>query len=127
MQELQRWFSLDEQYLACFLECVLCGSVDPAQLKRPKVKRILTEKAMLAQRIAECMTDDGKQLWWQPESQRVRNVVLKLARGHVALELSPQHDNPSFLDIIAFPPNRVERISWRRCVLAVMVGATEAV
>jgi hypothetical protein len=34
-------FSLDEQYLACFLECVLCGSIDPAQLKRPKVKRVL--------------------------------------------------------------------------------------
>jgi hypothetical protein len=41
------------------------------------------------------MTDDGQQLWWQPENQRVRNVVLKLATAHAAREPHPKLDDPT--------------------------------
>jgi hypothetical protein len=33
-------------------------------------------------------------LLWEPESDRIGNVVLKLARGHVAYELYPKIENP---------------------------------
>lgn len=89
-------FSLDEEYVACLLECVLCGSVDTESLQRDKVKRILTEKPRLAAMLNESrrLAEDGNALW-MPDEGRVRSVVLKLARGHAAFELSlPQLDEP---------------------------------
>jgi hypothetical protein len=44
-------FSLDEEYFACFLECVLVGSTDPEFVRRPKVKRALSHNRRLADRI----------------------------------------------------------------------------
>jgi len=82
-------FSLDEEYLACFLECVLSGSTSPESLSRPKVKSMFARKVELATRIQSCCRqgEDGG-LIWEPEEHRVRNVLLKLARGHAAFELS---------------------------------------
>ena len=87
-------FSLDEEYLACFLECVKAGSVDPVHLQRPKISRILADKPSLKQRIAASITRNGKELRWQPEHERVHNVVLKLAQAHAAYELFPQFEDP---------------------------------
>ncbi|HUT36782.1 MAG TPA: hypothetical protein VNE39_25095 [Planctomycetota bacterium] len=89
-------FSLDEEYLACLLECVLCGTVDTEVLHRDKVKHILAEKPLLAARLRESRRtmEDGC-VTWMPDEDRVRNVVLKLARGYAAYELSlPQLDDP---------------------------------
>jgi hypothetical protein len=36
----------------------------------------------------------GGALLWQPEMDRVRNVVAKLARGHVAYEMYPPSEEP---------------------------------
>lgn len=49
-------FSLDEQYVACFLECVMCGSTDPAALNRRNIQRILTKTTSLAAEIPSTMT-----------------------------------------------------------------------
>jgi len=82
-------FSLDEQYLACFIDCVIAGSTLPSDVARPKVKRILAETPALTSRIA---VSEIKGLFdqqiWEPEIDRIHNVFLKLARGHVAYELS---------------------------------------
>lgn len=101
-------FSLDEQYLACFIECVKCGAADPARLERPKIKRILTENPSLTERIAGSMKRDRKELRWLPETQRVCNVVLKLAMGHVAYELSPQLEDPVQIEITPLPTQSPE-------------------
>lgn len=97
-------FSLDEEYLACFLECVLAGSTDPASLSRQKIKSILARKVELAERIqSRCRRGEGGSLTWEIEERRVRNVVLKLARGHAAFELSlPQTDDPDEVQILPF-------------------------
>ena len=88
-------FSLDEQYLACFIECVICGTVDTAGLRRPNVTRILTGNPALQRRIeASRRRDQADNLLWQPEIDRVRKIVLKLARGHVAYEIYPKLDEP---------------------------------
>jgi len=89
-------FSLDEEYVACLLECVLCGSVNTEELQREKVKKTLSKKPGLASMLYDSRrtTADGPTVW-VPDEDRVRNVVLKLGRGHAAYELSsPQLDEP---------------------------------
>jgi hypothetical protein len=95
-EQCNQGFSRDEEYLACFLECVLCGTTDPRLLRRAKIQRIMTVKPEIAAMIAECRrpTDDSG-ITWIPDEKRVRNVVLKLARGHAAFELGlPQVEPP---------------------------------
>lgn len=78
-------FSLDEEYLACLIECVICGSADFTSVHREKVQRILTERPAIAARIAASRREgEGGKILWEPEATRVQNVVLKLARGHAA-------------------------------------------
>lgn len=96
-------FSLDEEYLASFIECVICGTTDPALLRRTKIQKILQRKPALAAQIeaAKRQSESG-QLIWVPEAERVRNVVLKLARGHAAFAFSePRLDEP---EQVAFVP-----------------------
>jgi hypothetical protein len=97
-------FSLDEEYVACLLECVIRGSTDAEALQRDKVKRILTAKPRLAALLRESrrITQDGSILW-MPNDDRLRNVVIKLARGHAAFELSiPQIDDPIRVQYLPF-------------------------
>ncbi len=97
-------FSLDEEYLACFPECVLSGSTDPELLSRHKIKSILTRKVKLARRIQfNCRTSGHGTLTWEPEEHRVRNVVIKPARGHAAFELGlPQFEAPDDMQVLPF-------------------------
>ena len=91
-------FSLDEQYLACLLDCVICGGVEDSVQSRRKVRRILDENTLLKNRIenSHYIDSDGNILW-KPEFDRVRNIVIKLARGHVSYELYPTYEEPSFV------------------------------
>ena len=95
-------FSLDEQYLATFLECVICGSTETTSNQRSTVKRILNGNSNLQERIENSKkTEDSDNLLWEPEVDRIRNVVLKLARGHFAFELYPIFQNPV---VVSFVP-----------------------
>jgi hypothetical protein len=76
--------SEDEKYLACFMECVVCGTTDPQALHRHKMGHILTTKARLRRRIDKAREDC---LNWRPEAESIRSVVLKLATGHTTFEL----------------------------------------
>jgi len=88
-------FSLDEQYLACFIECVICGCTDSVGLQRPNVKRMLDGNPALQQRIeGSRRKDEAGNLLWEPEGNRIRNVILKLAKGHAAYELYPKFEEP---------------------------------
>lgn len=102
-------FSADEEYLACFLEAVQCGTTDSEQLIREKVRRALKHNPKLAARIEAAKTQDSAGgLVWIPESDRVTKIVLKLARGHTAYELSlPQLEDPCcvFIQPILAMPN----------------------
>lgn len=95
-------FSQDEEYLACFLGCVLSGTADPDRVRRPKIARTLRHSPRLATLIAGTCTSLDGQLIWTPDAKRVENVLLKLARGHHLYELaSPQHEAP---ETLAFGP-----------------------
>jgi hypothetical protein len=105
-------FSADEQYLACLVECVLSGSTEPTKVKREKIRRILEENPKLSARIkqSERRDQEGK-LYWEAEPERVRNVVVKLARGHLAYEFGlPLRGEPnvvSYMPLVVMPENQI--------------------
>ena len=85
--------SLDEEYLACLLECVIAGDTAPENLHRAKIARILQENSSLSVRLQRARSDGEEGPVWAAESDRVSRVVLKLARCHAAFELNePQLD-----------------------------------
>jgi hypothetical protein len=82
-------FSRDEEYLACLIDCAISGSTDPDKVQRPKVRASLLHSPALAARIAAARTEDASgTVIWKPEDERVRNIIVKLARGHVAHQYS---------------------------------------
>ena len=94
-------FSAAEEYLACLIECVVHGTTTPNESFRPKIAATLKARPAIADKIENGKRiDSSGGLIWQPEEERVREVVLKLARGHIANELSVQRvDDPEFIDI----------------------------
>ena len=93
-------YSLDEQYVACFIECVVSGGTGSDVIKRNKILRTLERSCGLKSKIESSRReDDNGRLVWKPEIERVERVVLKLARGHYAYELFTIFDEPSFINI----------------------------
>lgn len=90
-----RGFSQDEEYLACLIESVLSGSTDPSQIKRPSIARTFRRSIALRARIENARSEKDGQIQFAAETDRVSRVMLKLARGHAAFELSqPCRDAP---------------------------------
>ena len=93
--------SADEQYVACLIECVLVGDTNPIKIPRPRIGKLLAENPLLRERIerAKSLSRGGSPIW-SIEEERVKAVVLKLARGHAAYELNePQVGPPEYIDI----------------------------
>lgn len=104
-------FSLDEEYVACLIETTLAGSASPHDLGRDKIRRILTEKPFLAEQLLRARTEDGEGVRFAVDGERVENVVLKLARGHAAYELSEApEEKPTRMTIL--PLAVMSRDSW---------------
>lgn len=80
-------FSLDEEYLACLISCVVAGSTDPELIARPKVSRILNEKPALRAMLGQTMSKTTDTTAFVPDQKRVAAVVTKLAQGHALYEL----------------------------------------
>lgn len=104
-RECNGGFSLDEEYLACLLECVMTGTTETEGLAREKVKRALSRNPRLTAQLEACRWDDDTgRPWWQPDEARVRNVVIKLAKGHTIYELSePWHDELDAYSVRGIP------------------------
>lgn len=81
-------FSLDEEYLACLVESVIAGSANPEKINRPNVANILRRTPSLRAKIESARITVNGQPQFNIEAERVKNVVVKLARGHAAFELS---------------------------------------
>jgi hypothetical protein len=81
-------FSRDEEYLACLIESVIAGSTNPDHIKRPRVADILRRNPALRSRIEAGKRGADGQIAFDIDRARIENVVLKLARGHAAYELS---------------------------------------
>lgn len=88
--------SKHEEYLACLIECVLSGEVDLSRLRREKIANCLRRSPALTESLRKARHDSGDRIRWEFDENRVRVVVMNLARGHVAFELSePRIDEPS--------------------------------
>lgn len=95
-------FSPDEAYLACLIECALTGSVESARRRR-KVNRMLTRSPSLASRLSVARYEQEGEVGFAPEADRVRRIVLKLARGHAAFENNePRLDAPVSIRFVPF-------------------------
>ena len=81
-------FARDEEYFACLVEAVVSGTADPDIVRRPRVAEILRRSPGLRARLEDARTMETGQPVFAIQPDRVRNVVLKLARGHAAYELS---------------------------------------
>lgn len=91
-------FSADEEYVACLIDCAVAGSASPADVRREKIRRILSEKPGLAARFTQGVSRAGGSTLFSVQASRIRNVVLKLARGHALYELNePQYEEPAIL------------------------------
>ncbi|HSW63612.1 MAG TPA: hypothetical protein VLH56_09935 [Dissulfurispiraceae bacterium] len=92
-------FSKDESYLAYLIESALVGSTDPDSFLRPKIRRIFANEPSIRALIQSSRQENG--VMWKADVARVRNVVLKLARGHAAFECSePMLQEPSLVSFV---------------------------
>lgn len=93
-------FSLDEEYLACLVDCALPGVASPDVVHRPKVRGALVQQPALVSLLTQARQEADAGVAFSVDVGRVRHVVLKLARGHAAYELNePQLDEPSAVHV----------------------------
>lgn len=105
--------SMDEEYIACLLDCVISGSIEPTDIEREKIANILVRKPKLASRLKESsqvLLDN--RTWFAIESDRIRKVVLKLAKGHAAFEWGePRLEEPNsvlFIPLVQLKQEQIE-------------------
>ncbi|EMV7407517.1 hypothetical protein AADQ46_001001 [Enterobacter soli] len=81
-------FSADEEYVATFFEVVCSGTTDINKIKRERIVRILERTPLLKSRIQNAIVTNSTTTTFNMEIDRVRRIIIKLAQGHVAFELS---------------------------------------
>jgi len=86
-QSCNQEFSRDEEYLACLIECAICGGTNAEDVCRPKIARVLTERPRLAARLKRARHEANGLIDFRIEEERVLGVIAKLARGHAAFDL----------------------------------------
>jgi hypothetical protein len=98
-------FSIDEEYVACLVECALTGSVKIDAVNREKIKKILQKKPSLISRLDQAREKNlFGDVSFKVDMARIKNVVLKLGRGHAAYELNePQMDDPAIVSFVPLP------------------------
>lgn len=93
-------FSLDEEYFACAIECIIHGTTEIENLHREKVKSILSTKDTLRQRIENSFVLENGNKYFKFEQDRFENVIVKLAKGHAKYENSePQLEMPTTISM----------------------------
>lgn len=93
-RECNESFSVDEEYVACMIECARLGTTKPEEVSRENISRILSQKAALRTRLTAA-TELAPRKGIRVEHTRLHHVVLKLAQGHALFELNePQYEEP---------------------------------
>ncbi|MFZ4604940.1 MAG: hypothetical protein ACOYM5_01670 [Caulobacter sp.] len=93
-------FSDDEEYVACLLECVIAGHVEPDRLVRASIGKTLAGNGRLQREILAARREQDGQVLWDPNTARLKRIAVKLARGLVDFELNePQLHEPDGVGI----------------------------
>jgi len=81
--------AINEQYVACLIECGLTGSSNWEDIKRDNIALTLKRDRRIRSQFesARQIMPDGS-TWLYTENSRLCAVILKLARGHAAYELA---------------------------------------
>lgn len=87
-QRCNAGFSDDEEYVACLLECVVTGQIEPERMARASVGRSIAANLRLQRELMAARSEHQGRILWNPDASRVRRVALKLARGLVDFELN---------------------------------------
>ncbi|HDL7361909.1 hypothetical protein ACS764_03270 [Yersinia enterocolitica] len=116
-------FSQDEEYVACFLHCVISGTTKPESLTDERVARALIRNQKLREAIEGSHKDINGNAVWYPDIDRVKHIVLKIALGHIYYELAEvMQEEPDIFEI--FPLGLIgenERIEFETrasCVIS---------
>ena len=85
-----------EDYLACCVEIARLGTVDPDQLERERVRKILKRSPALTQHFRGALNARPGEVSLNINRERVAAVLTKQAKGHALYELhQPQYSEPS--------------------------------
>lgn len=87
--------SIDEEYLACLLECIVCGTTSINSIERDKIKKALSHSPKLQAKLESAKSSIDGELIWNVDHDRVQALAVKLARGHIAYEEVAIWDEPS--------------------------------
>lgn len=92
--------SLDESWLACVVECVVTGEVEPERVSRPAIAKMLAHSPALAASMVAIRTVGETGTTFSPDMDRVRRIVTKIARAHAAYELHEHFEHePASVDV----------------------------
>ncbi|MEQ8577424.1 MAG: hypothetical protein RIC57_05515 [Balneola sp.] len=96
-KECNNSFSKDEEYTACLIEAAFHGTTNPEEMRRLKIGKTLSYQSLLRSQIESCKEEINGEISFTPDETRVKNVILKLAKGHIAYEFSSiRRDKPSY-------------------------------
>ena len=79
-------FSIDEEYVSCFIDCMKENTIEPNKIQRKKTRKTLLHSPKLQERIASQIKEFGGITLYDYEKDRFERVVRKLAYGHLAYE-----------------------------------------
>jgi hypothetical protein len=85
-QKCNNNFSLDEEFIACVIECIICDTYDLNLLKNIRIKNILERKNNLYQSIKEIFRNNIHNDIITKYFDRFKNIGIKLAKGHYKFE-----------------------------------------
>lgn len=89
-------FSLDEDYVAAFIETVIAETTELSKIRRKKIANLLERTPKLRARIQNAVVYCDDRIMFGMEAERIKRIIVKLARGHAAFELShPCRHEPS--------------------------------
>jgi hypothetical protein len=80
-------FSMDELYVACFLDYFFYALAGKQTNLRLKTKEAFAHDENLSNKISSCFNMQGEKLAVTYDFERIKRIVLKLSVGHVANKL----------------------------------------
>ena len=96
-------FSKDETYLLCVLHAVTAGSLYPDPQIHPKAATVLRSNRNIVRSLKNCFDSqmdlfpDLLPFTLYPDPRKIRNVIIKNARGHIYHELGePAFGDPDY-------------------------------
>lgn len=97
-------FSLDEEYVACLIECAKVGGTNIELIQREKIRKILERKPSLIQKINYAMQKKKNSIFFTIEADRFKRVFMKIACCHILYqENETQMEEPFKFEMGTFP------------------------